>query len=246
MAGRALITADRASKIHDRRVAFMVKLMKFRRLQEVFTPGAVRTKAADDAQADDEAPEVYAEGVKLYMPSELSVVKRQVGCVAGVLDLEILLHENQCHNALVKLRGHLHTKRHLIGFRNTHVSGQIKATKARLLIAQVGERAQACAAKYNQGREALTRLAGADFAPHFRVLKTADMTLDGEEETQETAARQKLAMIRAGKGARTPRHVPGTSKKVLSWIWTAAGALDDDEKELHACKWSFMSLVEYD
>ncbi|KAJ6463769.1 hypothetical protein C8R47DRAFT_992319 [Mycena vitilis] len=231
--GNALVTADRASKIHDLRVAFTVKLAKFRKLQEIFTPGAMRAMALDDARMDPEAPEVNAESIKLHMPSDLSTVERQVGCLGGVVAMEMRLRENQCHNALVQLRGHLHTKRHLIGFRNTHVTGQVKATRARTLIAQVGERAQASADKYNQGREALTRLAGAEHAPQYKVLKAGDMTLDGEEETTETAARKKLAMAGAGKGARTPRHVQGTSKKVLSWIWSAAGALDDNEKELH-------------
>ncbi|KAJ7863700.1 hypothetical protein B0H13DRAFT_2354000 [Mycena leptocephala] len=233
LAGRALVTADRASKIHDRRLAFMAKLTKFRKLQSVFSPGAICTMHADEAKADPDAPEVNAEYVKLYMPSELSAMERDVGCAVGVTALETRLRENQCHNSLVQLRGHLHTKRHLIGFRNTHITGQIKATKARTLIAQVGERAQGSSDKYNQGRAALTRLQGPDYAPHFKILKPADVTLDGEEETSETAARKKLAMIGVGKGARTPRHVPGTSKKLLSWIWSAAGALDDDEKGLH-------------
>ncbi|KAJ7604866.1 hypothetical protein DFH06DRAFT_1020582, partial [Mycena polygramma] len=233
LAGRALVTADRASKIHDRRLAFMAKLDKFRELQSVFTPGAIRTIRAAEAARDPDAAEIKAECVKLYMPSELSALEREVGCLGGVIDLETRLRENQCHNALVKLRSHLHTKRHLIGFRNAHITGQIKSTKARTLIAQVSERADASAEKYNRARAALTSLVGPQHAPHFKILKPGDMTLDDEIETEETKARKKLALIGAGKGARTPRHVPGTSKKILSWIWTAAGALDDDEKHLH-------------
>ncbi|KAJ7035417.1 hypothetical protein C8F04DRAFT_955058, partial [Mycena alexandri] len=230
---RALVTADRASKIHERRLALMVKLAKFRKLQAVFTPGAIRTMEVDEAGLDAEALDVKAELIQLYMPSDLSSVEHEVGCLHGVVVLERRLRENQCHNALVHLRGHLHTKRHLIGFRDTHITGQVKATKARTLIAQVGERADACVGRYNHARLALTRIAGADFAPHFKPLKPADITLDGEEETSDTAARKKLAMIGKGKGARAPRHVAGTSKKVLSWIWTAAGALEDEEQALH-------------
>ncbi|KAJ7184054.1 hypothetical protein C8R46DRAFT_883697 [Mycena filopes] len=218
VAGHTLVTADCASKLHDRRVAFKVKLAKFRKLQEVFTPGAIRTLRVDHAADLSETPKVNTESIKLYMPSDLSPIQ---------------LRKNQCHNALVQLRAHLHTKHHLIGFRNTQITGHVKATKARTLIAQVGKRAQACSDKYTQACGALTRLAGADFAPHFKVLKAADIALDGEEEMSETAARKRLAMAGAGKGARLPRHVAGTSKKVLSWIWTAAGALDDDEKVLH-------------
>ncbi|KAJ7483696.1 hypothetical protein B0H11DRAFT_1723311 [Mycena galericulata] len=165
LAGRALVTADRESKIHERRVAFLHKLTKFRTLQETFTPGAVRARLTDDAAVDSDAPPVKAEAIKLYMPSELSEKERDVGCQRGLVDLEVRLRESQCHNALVHLRSHLHTKRHLIGFRNTHVTGQVKATKARTLIGQVGERAQAAAEKYRYAREALTRLAGPAHAP---------------------------------------------------------------------------------
>ncbi|KAJ7490102.1 hypothetical protein B0H11DRAFT_1719907 [Mycena galericulata] len=236
LAGRALVTADRESKIHDRRVALLHKLGKFRTLQETFTPGAVRARLADEAAMDPEAQPIKAEAIKLYMPSELSDLERGVGCQRGLVKLEIRLRESQCHNALVQLRSHLHTKRHLIGFRNTHVTGQVKATKARTLISQVGERAQAAADKYRHGRDALTRLAGAAYAPHFQELRAADITLDGEELDSDVAARKKLAMLGAGKGARTPRHVPGTSRKVLSWIWAASGAMQDAEKDLHDCK----------
>ncbi|KAJ7456847.1 hypothetical protein B0H11DRAFT_2243727 [Mycena galericulata] len=234
LAGRALVTADRESKIHERRVAFLHKLERFRTLQETFTPGAVRARLADEAAVVSDAPPVKAEDMKLYMPSELSPMERGVGCQRGVVELEVRLRESQCHNALVQLRSHLHTKRHLIGFRNTHVTGQVKATKARTLIGQVGERAQAAADKYTRGREALTRLAGAAHAPHLQELRAADISLDGEEVDTDTAARKKLAMLGAGKGARTPRHVAGSSKKVFSWIWVANGAMEDSEKELHA------------
>ncbi|KAJ7184066.1 hypothetical protein C8R46DRAFT_1208297 [Mycena filopes] len=233
LAGRALVTADRASKIHDKRVALLVKLGKFRKLQAVFTPGALRSLEVERAGRDSEAVEVKAESIKLYMPSDLSAVEREVGCVAGVVAIERRLRENQCHNALVQLRAHLHTKRHLIGFRNTQVTGQIKATKARTLIAQVGERATAAGDKYARGRAALTALEGEEYAAHFKPLKSGDITLDGEQEMTETAARKKLAMLGAGKGARTPCHVAGTSRKILSWIWSATGALEDDEKSLH-------------
>ncbi|KAJ6526823.1 hypothetical protein B0H19DRAFT_1084398 [Mycena capillaripes] len=102
----------------------------------------------------------------------------------------------------------------------------LESTKARMLIAQVGERAQAYTNKYNQGHTALTHLSGADHAPHFRVLKATDMMLDGEEETSETVARMKLAMIGVGKGhaRRAMSQAPPSS---------TAGALDDDEKALH-------------
>ncbi|KAJ7429083.1 hypothetical protein B0H11DRAFT_1769987, partial [Mycena galericulata] len=235
IAGHALVTADQESKIQERRLAFFSKYRKFQRLQEIYTPGAARACEAAEAARDPDAPPVPAEKIKLFMPSELSAEEREHGCQRGIAAMEARLREAQCSDALIALRSHLHSKRHLISFRNKNVTGQVKATKSRTLIGSVGDKATAAANKYRQGRAALLKLSGPDHAPHFRELKDSDLTLDGEEVTSDTAARKKLSMLSAGKGARTPRHIAGTSKRILSWIWTAPGALEDDEKELHAC-----------
>lgn len=242
LAGRALVTADRASKIHDRRMTFMKKLQKFRHLQEIFTPGAARAVAREEAGRKEDAPALKAEEVKLWMPSDLSPWEQKNGCQRGLLAIEAALREGQCRNSLASVRSHLHAKRHLIGFRDMHITGQIKATKARTLIAQVGERVTANAERYRQGRQALHNLI--DESGHsyleplvsFRELKASDLTLDNEAEESDTSARKKLALLGSGKGARTPRHVKGSSKRVLTWIWTGEGASDDEEKDLHACK----------
>ncbi|KAJ7436806.1 hypothetical protein B0H11DRAFT_1754347 [Mycena galericulata] len=234
IAGHALVTADQESKIQERRLTFLSKYRKFQRLQEIYTPGAVRASQAAEAARDPDASPVPAEKIRLFMPSELSAGEREHGCQRGIAEMEARLREAQCSDALIALRSHLHSKRHLITFRNKNVTGQVKATKSRTLIGSVGDKATAAANKYRQGRSALLNLKGADHAPHFRELKDADLTLDGEEASSDTAARKKLSMLSAGKGAHTPRHIAGSSKRVLSWIWTAPGALDDDEEELHA------------
>ncbi|KAJ7490188.1 hypothetical protein B0H11DRAFT_1719325 [Mycena galericulata] len=234
IAGHALVTADRESKIQERRLAFFAKYRKFQKLQEVYTPAAVRASEAAEAARDPDAPPIAAEKIQLFMPSALSAEEREHGCQRGIPAMEARLREAQCSDALIALRSHLHSKRHLISFRNKNVTGQVKATKSRTLIGAVGDKANAAANKYRQGRAALLKLKGPGHAPHFRELKDADLTLDGEEATSDTAARKKLAMLSAGKGARTPRHIAGSSKRVLSWIWTAQGALESDEEELHA------------
>ncbi|KAJ7448474.1 hypothetical protein B0H11DRAFT_1744214 [Mycena galericulata] len=234
IAGHALVTADRESKIQERRLAFFAKYRKFQKLQEIYTPAAVRACEAAEAARDPDAPAIAAEKVQLFMPSSLSVEEREGGCQRGIPAMEARLREAQCSDALIALRSHLHSKRHLINFRNKNVTGQVKATKSRTLIGAVGDKANAAANKYRQGRAALLKLKGPDHAPHFRELKEADLTLDGEEAASDTAARKKLAMLSAGKGARTPRHIAGSSRRVLSWIWTAQGALESGEEELHA------------
>ncbi|KAK7043451.1 CxC2 domain-containing protein, partial [Favolaschia claudopus] len=68
----------------------------------------------------------------------------------------------------------------------------------------------------------------ADAYPHLRPLNPDDVQLDGDAEESDSAARKKLAMLGAGRGARAPRNAPGTSKRVMSWIWTAPGSLDEE------------------
>ncbi|KAJ7076953.1 hypothetical protein C8R43DRAFT_966146 [Mycena crocata] len=234
VAGLRLLTADRESKLHDFRVAFFAKLRKFRKLQLVFSPAAAAAvEAAEGAREADTAP-MPAEDVKLFLPSELTTEQR-LTCAKGVPEVEARLREGQCANALVSIRAQLHSKRHLITFRNAFLSGQNKTTKARTLIGLVSDRATGNSHKYQRAREALDSLKGKDYAPHFQEMKQEHLTLDGEdvESVTDVASRKKLAMLASGKGSRAPRHISGTSKSTLSWIWTSHGALDDAEKHLH-------------
>ncbi|KAJ7741395.1 hypothetical protein B0H16DRAFT_1464573 [Mycena metata] len=234
MAGTALMTADAEGKLQDWRRALLVKIDKFRDLQKVYMPGAAAVIAASEAHCDSDVPGPKAEKIKLFMPSEMpsNAGDPLRGCVRGLLDMEAKLRIAQCGNALVKLRARLHAKRHFIMFRNEHVTGQIQSTKARTLIGQIGERVDACAVKYRHARASLIRLSG-EAPPEFRELRPQDVQLDGDAGESDAAARKKLAMISAGRGARAPRNAPGASRRTMSWIWTAAGALDDAEARLH-------------
>jgi hypothetical protein len=127
----------------------------------------------------------------------------------------------------------LHAKRFLIDNHNANITGQVASTKAHVLIAQIGERVDAQAKRYQRGRAALVALKGSAAYPYLRVLAPGDVTLDGDSGDTDTAARKKLVMIGAGCGACAPRNAPGTSKRVMSWIWTAPGAFDDEEEHLH-------------
>jgi hypothetical protein len=235
--GTRLVAADRQGKIEDRRTTFFKKLATFRRLQLLFMPGVKTFLDAEEALRDQDAAPFTAEAIKLWMPHQLPGALRTTGCVPGLCVTEVKLRASQCQNALVMLRTRLHAKRHFISYRNANIAGQIKSTKAATLIGQIGERVDAAVAKYRQGREALVELSGGpEHVPQFRALLDADVRLDGDWGESDGAARKKLAMIGAGRGARAPRNQPGTSKSVMSWIWTAPGALDDSEKHLHACE----------
>ncbi|KAJ7879447.1 hypothetical protein B0H13DRAFT_1472018, partial [Mycena leptocephala] len=234
--GTALVAADRENKIEEWRHALLVKIGKFRGLQKIYMPAAALAITDAEAARDaDEAPP-RPEKVKLFMPSEMLPQHEGDalrGCVPGLLEVEAKLRVAQCNNSLSSLRSQLHAKHHLIGFRNANVIGQIQATKARTLIDQVGERVDWYANRYWKGRVAVVALKGVDTYPYLRELKPEDIQLDGDAGESDSAARKKLAMLSSGRGARAPRNAPGTSRRVMSWIWTAPGALDDEEVQLH-------------
>jgi hypothetical protein len=235
LAGGA-ITADCEGKINEYRISFLSKLRNFRELQRVYTPSAVCALLAEEAARDEEAAPPKAEDIRLFLPSALPTDERMSGCLRGVPDMEARLRKAQCSDALVKLRALLHSKGHLILFRNENVTGQYGSTRSQTLIARVGTRVTQHHKKYNKARRALRALKGDDFAPHFKKMHTADLSLDGEEKESDSASRKKLARLGAGDSGRPSRNVPSSKQKALSWIWLAPGVLDGKEEQLHECE----------
>jgi hypothetical protein len=239
LAGTVLVAADRDNKIHEWRHALLAKLVKFRNLQAIYMPGAAAAIAEAEEARDADASPPKPELVQLFMPSDLAALgltDALDACVPGLVDMEAKLRVGQCDNSLASLRSRLHAKRFLIGFRNENVTGQIQATKARTLIGQLGERVEGYAKRYRKGYSALRALKGEATHPHLRPLKPDDVRLDGDNEESDAASRKKLSMMGSGKGARAPRNAPGTSKRIMSWIWTTPGALDSGEERLHDCE----------
>lgn len=241
--GRALVAPEKESKIQDWRHTLLVKLARFRTLQAMFMPGATRIISEEEAARDSDAPPPKPENIKLWMPHELDDDDRAAGCVRGLTGIEARLRHSQCLNALVVMRSQLHTKRHLLTFRDDNVTSQKGKMKAYTLIEQLGERVDASAGKYRKGYEALVRLQGDTVDRQFRPLKEEDIRLDGDHDQSDLAARKKLAMLSSGRGARAPRNALGTSKRVMSWIWTAQGGAVDGEEHLHDCKFPLLSGI---
>ncbi|KAJ7041698.1 hypothetical protein C8F04DRAFT_946732 [Mycena alexandri] len=238
------LTADRESKIHEYRIAFMAKLRKFRELQVVYTPGAVRALAAEEARREPDLPAPHPENILLWLPSELTEAERNgAGCQRNVAEMEATLREGQCTNALVVIRNLLHCKRYLITFRNENLGGQKKTTRSQTIMGQLTERVDVDARKYRDARAALTRLKGVGYAPELKELKAADVTLEGEEarEPGEAArsdrnAVKRLAKISGGTHAQPLRNDASAQTPAgVSWIWMSPGALDDSEEGLHEC-----------
>ncbi|KAJ6515153.1 hypothetical protein C8R47DRAFT_961598 [Mycena vitilis] len=235
------MTADRASKIEEHRVAFFAKLRPFRALQQVYTPGAVRILAAVGQARDSSTPAPAAENVALYLPSQLPEAERKAGCQGNLPEMEARLRKSQCRDALIGIHQKLHAKGHLITFRNANVMGQVRATRSRSLIEHLGVRVDTLARKYTDARAAMHVLRGAHYAPQLRKLEKGDLRIEGEGEANESdaaksdrSAAKKLRNI----GGRPAREAPTGTTPVLSWIWTAPGALDSAEKDLHEFEWS--------
>jgi hypothetical protein len=238
------ITADRESKVEEHRLAFVAKLRKFRELQAVYTPGAVRMIQKEETSRDPDLPAPSPEHIRLWLPSELPPAERTgSGCQRNVVDMEVALREGQAENALVSIRGRLHSKRYLINFKNLNLTGQKKTTRAHTVIAQLDERINLTASKYRDARAALTSVKGADYAPHLKLLNASDIALEGEtaRDPSEAAKSDREALKRLAKiGGRTtqPLRSDASAKKApgISWIWLQNNnGLDVSEQDLHDC-----------
>ncbi|KAJ7842993.1 hypothetical protein B0H14DRAFT_2586037 [Mycena olivaceomarginata] len=215
LVGTALVAADRDNKIQEWHHTLLTKITRFRALQRVYMLGAMDAITTAEEERNSDGPPPKPEHIKLWMPSEMVADGPDDmlrGCIMGMLDMEARLCVAQCENSLVGLRSRLHAKRFLIDDRNANITGQVASTK---------------------GRAVLVALKASAAYPYLRVLAPGDVTLDGDSGDTDAAARKKLAMIGAGHGARAPRNAPGTSKRMMSWIWTAPGAFNDEEEHLH-------------
>jgi hypothetical protein len=161
--------------------------------------------------------------------------------------MEATMREGQCTNALVSIRGRLHSKRFLINFCNSNLAGQKKVTRSHTIIDQLGERVEVTARKYRDARAALTRLKGEAYAPHLQLLKATDLVLEGEAARDPSQAAKsdreaikRLARVGGGTHGQPLRNDASASKAPgVSWIWLERGALDVSEEALHECEYNF-------
>ncbi|CAK5273727.1 unnamed protein product [Mycena citricolor] len=233
LAGTVLVATDRANRIEEWRRATLVKIERFRELQALYMPAA---RAIIQASESGVAPQ--AENIKLWMPSDMPAsLGDNRGCALGLVGMEVRLRVAQCENSLAQVRARLHAKRHLILFRNTNVTGQVNSTKARTLIDEIGEKVNISAARYRAGRAALVACGRISSFGHLRELAQGDLQMDGvavvsenDAASSDASSAKKLAAFGTG---RAPRHDSGSSKRTMSWIWTAPGALDKAEEQLH-------------
>ncbi|KAF7322306.1 CxC2 domain-containing protein [Mycena chlorophos] len=208
------LSAERASQLDELRGGFYKKLP------------VLRAKAEEQREGDEPPP--LAEDIRLWLPSRLTASERRAVCTPSLVSTEERLREGQCGDAISKLRGHLHSKTHLVDQRNANAVGQATSTRYGGLIARVDGHVKREAAKYTAAREAGLALNN-DFAPKFQQLTDEDLRVYEEAES-DAKARAELGRLGS---ARRARNEPSLKRGLgpVSWIWFVGG--DGDQKELH-------------
>ncbi|KAJ7080875.1 hypothetical protein C8R43DRAFT_965666 [Mycena crocata] len=205
--GQTLLVSDQKQRVQEMRIAFFTKLQAFRRLQEIYMPGAVHELQVEEDACDSEMPPPNAEDVKLFLPLGLQEEDRENRCRKGLPEMEAKLWEGQCRDVLKSVRNQLHAKRYLLTYCDTNVVGQKAATRAYTLIERVVERVETA------------------------EMAARDIQLDEEQEI-DARAQQRLGNIRV-----TRHHRAGPSlsskKQYFSWIWTSGGGPGEDEGSIH-------------
>ncbi|KAF7314619.1 CxC2 domain-containing protein [Mycena kentingensis (nom. inval.)] len=209
----SLLTADRETKLEEVRGSLLRKIARFRELQVIYMPGAASLIAAAEDRRDANAPPPAPEDIVLFMPSAVD----PRASLPGLRETEECLRLSQCQNTISQLRFTLHGKRWLIGYRDAHVTGQRMSTKSVKLIEDVTQKAVRIGERYRRAYAAL------------------DMRLEATLQESDLDASRKLTTLGAGRGGRPSRAMPtaSQSRRTMSWIWTAPGAFDDDEAQLH-------------
>ncbi|KAJ7023339.1 hypothetical protein C8F04DRAFT_1193591 [Mycena alexandri] len=212
--GKTLLSGDLIGRVEELRLSFLAKLKTFRNLQERHMPGAIRREEEEEEERDADEPAPNPEDIKLWMPSELTGSEREDECAEGLGDREAKLRLAQCTNVLDTLRLRLHSKQHLISFRNSHVVGQKHATRWSTLIGMLEGAVLYCE---EHGLRALT---------------DADVRLDEEWES-DGKAWHRLAKIGGSKHRHTNEPTVSSKKKMFSWIWTSGDGPESDAEGLH-------------
>ncbi|KAJ7058422.1 hypothetical protein C8F01DRAFT_1303976 [Mycena amicta] len=223
LAETTLLTADRQIKIQESRDA-------------VYMPGAAAAMSTHDAQRDNEAPPPAVEDIMLWMPSDMPPGPNGFhGCLPELPVLEEKLRVSQCENSLSQLRFTLHGKRWLIAYRNANVVGQVQSTRAAKLLSNVTARGLRLAERYRRGFTALCGLGSIHKHERLLELKADDIRLEVDHDQSDLDASKKLAIVGGRGNARPIRNMRnvGSSRRVMSWIWTAPGAFDNEEQQLH-------------
>lgn len=178
-------------------------------IQVCFIPGVtlLRTLDARRVLSNTAEPKVYDR--KLYLPSEILVLKNHFKLKAAtfvdhsLIEMEWLLREAQAKDALTLLRSHLCVDSYLNKYKQVHARGISQNTRSQVLIKQNLARVKVAVLKYRKAREALVALEG-----------PLERGLSWKNVLQVLEDRHVVGM---------PEDGIGEGSRTFSWIWMAPG-----------------------
>lgn len=184
-------------------------------------------------------PDVPAETVRLFMPSELSDQKRAQACLPGVADVECQIREASLGDTLEQLRRHLRTRSHVNKWKVLNVRGQRYNTRARALQHRVDVKVHAAKMRYRHCRRAYLALAGSGPWIHqYKELQDDDCRALNERELTQKEKEARRERIQSGerevgntRDGVVVTGVIGDTRCAPSWIWYNTGAQGTDDAE---------------
>ncbi|KAJ7120481.1 hypothetical protein C8R43DRAFT_1136866 [Mycena crocata] len=165
-------------------------IVRFRKLQATYTPGALQALARRPAN-----PKEVPETTPLMLPSAMTAQEREVGCMAGVDVIEGIARDAQCDSALVRLRNQLHIKSRLMTHKKSHARHQKANTRSRTTVARNESKISQHSGKYQAAWTAMCSLAGDASKVGWRKLRKEDIRMmqDPEELSRREVKRRKRA-----------------------------------------------------
>ena len=153
-------------------------------MQAVYMPVVPQLVARHSRQPG--ASNLLPEEGPLYFPSKLSGDELDV-CSPGIAEIEERLREGQMHDALDKLRVHLHIKTGMVMFKDRNIRNQAATTRAQSMLKMNDNKIWAFVEKYCKAR--LTKLAitgRGDWEKKWCVLQDEDVRTMADDSSAPT------------------------------------------------------------
>ena len=153
--GKARSDGQKATLLENR-TALLYQIEKWRQIQMIYMPGVLDV----DANDLETSPQVKAESIILWLPSQLDARDQDTICLGGIVSIEKELWFVQLEDSLNDLRRARRTRRGLIVFHKVQLTGQGQKTqtKSQAAMRTIQDRIDRCARRYRVAREALLRL----------------------------------------------------------------------------------------
>lgn len=222
-----------------RRTNLVKRIRVFRKMQRTYMPNVRWFLTQTQRVLWDGEAERDAEGVCLFLPSDIAdKKKREQACAEGLPQVESELREGEANEALEALRQGLRTRTMTNRFRLRNCTGQRALTRGQGVLRQINMKIHWAKLRYRYARNALSRLR--DHGVWERELKVLE---DGnvralneralsEEEAAQHEAVHDLRDVEEGGIAAYGVVTAGEMRNTLSWIWYASKKGEPNEEEL--------------